>query len=128
MKGPSMTAKSHPILPGRGVAVLVVAAAGCTNLGIGVTPAGDIKRSPASFEGKEVTVKGTVREVTKLPLVDLKTYTIADASGEITVTTKGAPPAKGDKLIVRGVVGSTAIIGSHSFGVHLAERERSSAF
>ncbi len=123
-----MTSKSHRTLPGLALALVVVAAAGCANLGIGVTPAADIKRSPSSFEGKEVTVKGTVREVTKLPIVELKTYVLADSSGEITVTTKAAPPAQGDKLIVRGVVGSTAIIGGHSFGVHLAERERSSAF
>ena len=123
-----MTGKLHQALPGLALALVVVAAAGCANLGIGVTPAADIKRSPASFEGKEVTVKGTVREVTKLPLVDLKTYSLADSSGEITVTTKAAPPAQGEKLIVRGVVASTAIIGSHSFGVHLSERERSSAF
>ncbi len=123
-----MTGKSHRTLPGLALALVVVAAAGCANLGIGVTPAADIKRSPASFEGKEVTVKGTVREVTKLPLVDLKTYELADSSGEIKVTTRGAPPAKGDKLIVRGVVSSTAIVGGHSFGLHLSERERSSTF
>ena len=106
----------------------MLAAAGCGHLGIGVTPVADVKRNPASFEGKEVTVKGTVREVTKLPLVDLKTYVVADSSGEITVTTKGAPPAKGDRVVVRGEVASTAIIGGHSFGLHLAERERSGTF
>ena len=107
---------------------VALAAAGCAHVGIGVTPAADIKRSPASFEGKEVTVKGRVREVTRLPVVELKTYVIADDSGEITVTTKSAPPAKGERLIVRGVVGSTVIVGGHSFGVHLAERDRSSAY
>jgi hypothetical protein len=128
MKGTSMTGKSQRTLSGLAFAVMVVAAAGCANLGIGVTPTADIKRNPASFEGKEVTVKGTVREVTKLPIVELKTYVLADSSGEITVTTKAAPPAQGEKLIVRGVVGSTAIIGGRSFGVHMAERERSAAF
>jgi hypothetical protein len=123
-----MTGKSHRTLPGLVLALVVVAAAGCASLGVGVTAAGDIRRSPGSFEGKEVTVKGIVREVTKLPLVDVKTYELADSSGEIKVTTRGAPPAKGEKLIVRGVVSSTAIVGGHSFGVHLSERERSSAF
>jgi len=46
----------------------------------------DIKRSPASFEGKEVSIKGTVRDVTKLPVVELKSYVIADSTGEITVS------------------------------------------
>jgi len=122
-----MNDKLHRILPAA-VLGLALAAAGCGHLGIGVTSMADIKRNPASFQGKEVTVKGTVREVTKLPIVDLKTYVVADSSGEITVTTKGTPPAKGDKVVVRGEVASAAIVGGHSFGLHLAERDRSSTF
>jgi hypothetical protein len=123
-----MTAESHRILPGLALAVVVFVVAGCATLGVGVTPAADIKRSPASYEGKEVTLKGTVRDVTKLPLVEHKSYVLADSTGEITVTTKGAPPARGDRLIVRGVISSRAIIGGHSFGLHLSERDRSSTY
>ena len=110
------------------LAALVVLMAGCAHVGIGTTDIADIKRNPASFEGKEVSVKGTVRDVTKLPIVELKSYVVADSTGEITVTTKSAPPAKGDKLVVRGEVSSAAIVGGHSFGLHLAERDRSSTF
>lgn len=123
-----MTSPSHRILPRLTLATALVIAAGCAHVGIGVTPVADIKRSPASFEGKDITVKGTVRDVTKLPIVELKSYVLDDSTGEITVTTKGQPPAKGERLIVRGVVSSAAIVGGHSFGVHLGERERSSAF
>jgi hypothetical protein len=122
-----MNGKLHRILPGLAL-VMTLAAAGCGHLGINVTPAADIKRNPASYEGKEITVKGTVREVTKLPIVELKRYVLADSTGEITVTTKSAPPAKGERLVVRGVVSSAAIIGGHSFGLHLSERERSGTF
>lgn len=122
-----MTRKLHRILPGLALAMTLVAA-GCGHLGINVTPTADIKRSPASYEGKEVTLRGTVREVTKLPIVELKSYVLADSTGEITVTTKSAPPAKGERLVVRGVVSSAAIIGGHSFGLHLGERERSGTF
>jgi len=122
-----MNGKPHRILTVF-VLAMALAAAGCGHLGIGVTPAADIKRNPASFQGKEVTIKGTVREVTKLPIVELKTYVVADSSGEITVTTKGTVPAKGDRVVVRGEVASAAIVGGHSFGLHLAERERSSTF
>jgi len=121
-----MDIRLRRLLPG--VAAVIVLAAGCAHVGIGTTPVADIKRSPASFEGKEVVVKGTVREVTKLPIVELKSYVIADSTGEMTVTTKSPPPARGDKLIVRGEVASTAIVGGHSFGLHLAERERSGTF
>lgn len=102
--------------------------AGCASIGVGVTSAGDIRRSPALFEGREVTVRGTVNEVTRLPLVELKSYTVLDPSGEIRVTTRGAAPAKGERVIVRGVVTSTAIVGGHSLGLHLSERERSAAY
>src|SRR5438045_3170615 len=107
-------------------AALLLAA--CAHVGIGTTSVADIKRSPASFEGKEVSIKGTVRDVTKVPIVELKSYVIADSTGEITVTTKRDPPAKGEKLVVRGEVSSAAIVSGHSFGVHVAERDRSGTF
>ena len=69
-----------------------LAAAGCASVGIGVTNAGDIRRNAASFEGREVTVRGTVNEVTKLPITEVKSYTVLDSTGEIRVTTRGAAP------------------------------------
>jgi hypothetical protein len=102
--------------------------AACGHLGIGTTNVADIKANPRAFEGKEVVIKGTVRDVTKLPMVDLKSYVVADATGDITVTTKSNPPATGEKLVVRGEVSSAAIVGGHSFGVHVAERDRSNSF
>jgi hypothetical protein len=123
-----MTTPSNRILPTLALAIALVVISGCANVGIGVTNAGDIKRAPAAFEGKEVTVKGTVSDVLKLPIVEVKSYSLADSTGEIRVTTRGAAPAKGEKLIVRGVVSSAAIVGGHSVGLHVSERERSSAF
>jgi hypothetical protein len=123
-----MTSKSNPTLRALGIAVALAALAGCASLGIGVTPAGDIRRSPAAYEGREVTVRGTVTDVTKLPVLELKSYSLADGTGEIKVTTRGAAPAKGERLVVRGVVSSTAIVGGHSFGLHLSERERSPSY
>jgi hypothetical protein len=119
-----MTTMLRSILP----ALAIALAAGCAQIGIGVTNVADIKRSPASYEGKEVVIKGTVRDVTKLPMVELKTYVLADSTGEMTVTTKGTPPANGEKLIVRGEVANAAIVGGHTFGLHLGERERNSSF
>jgi len=121
-----MNATSRHLLPA--LALAIVLAAGCAHVGIGTTSIADIKRSPAAFEGKEVVMKGTVREVTKVPLVDLKSYVLADSTGEITVTTKSPPPARGEKLIVRGDVSSAAIVGGHSFGLHVGERDRSGTF
>ena len=122
-----MNTLSKPIVA-RLVIVLGLVVAGCASVGIGVTAVSEIRRSPASFEGKEVTVRGTVSEVTKLPLVEVKSYTVLDSTGEIRITTRGVAPAKGERVAVRGVVSSTAIVGSHTLGLHLSERERSAAY
>ena len=122
-----MNPLSKPVVA-RIVLALGLAAAGCASVGIGVTSVAEIRRSPASFEGKEVTVRGTVNEVTKLPIVEVKSYTVLDSTGEIRVTTRGVAPAKGERVVVRGVVSSTAIVGGHSMGMHLSERERSAAY
>ena len=66
-----MSCLSKPFVA-RVVLGLGIAVAGCASIGIGVTSAGDIRRNPASFEGREVTVRGTVNEVTRLPLVEAK--------------------------------------------------------
>ena len=105
-----------------------LAAAGCASIGIGVTNAGDIRRNAPSFEGKEVTVRGTVNDVAKLPMVEVKSYTVLDSTGEVRVTTRAAAPAKGERVVVRGVVTSAAIVGSHSLGTHIRETERSAAY
>ncbi len=114
------------------VATIIVgaglAAAACASVGIGVTSVGDIRRNTASFEGKEVTVRGTVNDVTKLPITEVKSYTVLDPTGEIRVTTRGAVPAKGERVAVRGVVTSAAIVGGHSMGTHIRESERSAAY
>ena len=110
------------------LAVALGLVAGCGHLGIGTTNVAEIKANPKAFEGKEVVIKGTVRDVTKVPMVDLKSYVVADSTGDITVTTKSNPPAAGEKLVVRGEVSSAAIVGGHAFGVHVAERDRSSSF
>lgn len=106
----------------------MVLAAACDHFGIGVTPIADIVRDPAKFQGQEVRLKGTVRDTRTIPVFETKSYVFADATGEITVTTRGELPAKGDKLVVRGRVESLAIIGGKSFGTGFHEFDRSKTF
>jgi hypothetical protein len=101
---------------------------GCDHLGIGVTPIAEIVRDPAKFEGREVSLKGTVRDTRKIPVIDSRSFVLADSTGEITVTAKGDLPAKGEKLLVRGKVQSLAIVGGQSFGTGVAEFERAKTF
>lgn len=112
------------------VAALVasVLVMGCEHLGIGVTAIGDIVKNPTGFEGKEVRLKGTVRDITKIPVIERRSYLLADSTGEITVVAKGELPGKGDKVVVRGRVSSSAVIGGQALGLGVDELERSGSF
>mgnify|MGYP001445114977 CR=1 FL=1 len=65
------------------ITAAVLLLAGCDALPYGVTPIKDITAAPANFEGKEVKLKGKVASVTKVPLLDLKAYTLRDDTGTI---------------------------------------------
>ncbi len=104
------------------IAVLLLA--GCDALGLGVTPIREVTTAPANSEDKEVKLKGRVLSVTKLPQLDLKSYTLRDDSGEITVTTKGELPSDNDSVGVSGTVRSAAIIGGQFLVLRLEEKRR----
>ncbi|HUW50121.1 MAG TPA: hypothetical protein VMV75_03820 [Sulfuricella sp.] len=97
---------------------------GCDYLPFGLTPVKDIVASPAQFEGKEIRVKGKVKDVTKVPLVDIRFYVLDDGSGEVTVLTRNDLPAVNDTVTVKGVVESAAILGGQSIGLRIRETKR----
>lgn len=96
------------------IAALLLAA--CDYLPFGYTPIGDIVATPARFEGAEVRIKGLVKDVTKIPLLEIKLFVLSDDGAEIAVITEQNPPAVGDKVAVRGIVQSAAIVGGQSIG------------
>lgn len=101
-----------------------LALAGCDYLPFGYTPIKDIVAAPANFEGKEVKVKGKVRDVIKLPILDFKAYTLYEEGGEIAVTTHGALPAANAEIALKGTVKSAVIIGGQSLGLRVEETQR----
>ncbi len=105
-----------------------LAMGGCDYLPFGTTPIKDIVAAPANFEGKEVKLRGTVTSVTKVPLLDIRQYTLDDGSGEIAVVASGDLPAEKTKVMVKGKVESTAIIAGQSLGLRLRESERRDSF
>lgn len=112
---------------GRALAALVLGVgllAGCDSLPFGYTPIKDIVAAPANFEGKEVRVRGTVKDVTRIPLVNLQSFVLQEEGAEISVVTEGELPAKGERVATRGTVTSAAIIGGQSLGLKIRERER----
>lgn len=101
--------------------MMVGALAGCDYLPVGTTPVKDIVAAPASFEGKEVKLRGTVKEVTKVPILDIRQYVLSDGSGEIVVVTSGDLPAEKSTVLVKGKVESAFIVGGQSLGLHVRE-------
>lgn len=109
------------------LAVAILAAvvlAGCDYLPFGYTPIRDIVAAPANFEGKEVKLKGKVKDITRVPIVDLKSFALADDTAEIAVTTQGSLPAVNDTVTLKGTVTSVAIIGGQALGLHVNEIKR----
>ena len=104
--------------------LMMTALSGCDYLPFGYVPIKDITTAPANFEGKEVKLKGKVSNITKLPILDLKSFTLQDGTGEISVATEGNLPAVGDKVALAGTVKSAAIIGGRSLGLQVQEIRR----
>ena len=81
----------------------------------------DILERPGDFEGKTVSVAGTVAQSTNL--VFLRFYEIDDGTGRIAVVTKKAVPAEGTQVIATGMVRQAFAVGKDRLTV-LVESER----
>lgn len=72
--------------------------------------AGDIRRDPQAFSGREVTVVGTVSGSASLGGALMSAFggggffLLDDGTGQIGVTVTGPAPAKGERVRVRGKV------------------------
>ena len=106
------------------IAFAFILIAACEYLPGRYTPIKEIIAAPTKFEGKEVRLHGAAKNVTKIPFIDLKLYTLQDGTGEIPVVTQGDVPAEGEKLTVKGVVESAAIVNGESVGLRVKENER----
>lgn len=96
----------------RALAILFVAAgllasASCYRLM--ATNIGSIVKDPGRYDGRTVTVWGTVRERIDLPR--LKCYILDDGTGTIAVSTTGPLPRVGQKMHTRGRVKQAFAIG-----------------
>lgn len=70
----------------------------------------EINKNPMKYEGKEVTIKGSVVSSTNLMLV--KAYVVSDGKSEIYVQTDNAVPLENTKIKVKGFVKQLFKIGS----------------
>ena len=92
--------------------VLLALALGFLSCGMFKTKIGDIREDPRKYDGKLVTVAGTVKEATNLGF--LKFYVLDDGTGEIHIVTEKPLPKKGVEVRARGTVNEELSIGSSS--------------
>jgi hypothetical protein len=96
----------------------VVLLVGCA----GVTPIGELLQNSSKYNGKEVRIKGEVKE--SAGLLGRGAYQVKDNSGTLTVISEtGAPPPTGSTIGVKGVFQALLTFGSKSLAV-LRERSR----
>jgi len=93
--------------------------AGCAS----VTPIGELLQNSSKYNGKEVRIRGEVKE--SAGLLGKGAYQIKDDTGTLTVISEtSAPPPSGSTIGVKGVFQALLTFGSRSLAV-LQERSRS---
>jgi len=98
-----------------------VLSSGCTM----TTNIGDITANPSQYEGKEVTIKGTVSDSFWIALLTKGAYKLTDDTGSIWVVCSHTPPERNDEVKVKGMVEKAITIGQHSLGTVIIEKSRS---
>jgi len=68
-----------------------------------------IAAEPGKYQGKNVTVVGTVQE--RIDLLSVKCYVVSDGKASIGVVTHGRLPLVGDKVRAKGRVEQSFAIG-----------------
>jgi len=100
--------------------LLVFTAIGCSR----ATRIGDILANPSQYEGKDLTISGTVGDTAWFALVEKGAYQLGDGSGTIWVITSQPPPQKGQSISTKGKVQAAFSIAGQSYGTVLEETQR----
>ena len=103
-----------------GLILLMSTSTGC----IFNTKIGDILAEPSQYEGKTVTIRGTVGDTAWFAVVDKGAYQVGDSSGTIWVITNQPPPEEGKSISPAGKVTSAFSIAGQSYGTVLEETQR----
>jgi hypothetical protein len=103
-----------------GLALSLLASVSCA----GATKISEIKSDSAKWEGKTVTVKGTVAESIWLELAGKGTYQIGDGSDTIWIISTQPPPANGLSVTTEGTVQSAFTILGTVYGTVIQETKR----
>ena len=108
-----------PRIVGRtALAGALILLAGCAS----VTPIGELLQNSSKYNGKEVRIKGEVKE--SAGLLGKGASQVTDGTGTLTVISEtSAPPPSGSTIGVKGVFQALLTLGSKSLAV-LKEHSR----
>ena len=73
-------------------------------------------------------IRGSVTDANKIPLINIKSYSVKDDTGEVTVITSDSLPPVGQKIAIRAVAQNMLVVGGQGFGLTLKETARLPAF
>ncbi len=90
----------------------------------GTTRIGDVLSKTSQYEGKQITIRGTVGETVWGVVVDKGAYQLGDGTGTIWVITSQPPPQQGLSIVTTGTVQSAFSLAGRSFGTVLIESKR----
>jgi hypothetical protein len=88
----------------------------------GITFIGKIVKDPKAYEGKIITIKGTVTE--RVQFMVMKYFKLKDRTGEIMVITEEQLPSVGDKIAVKGMVHDAFSLGGEQILVFIEKDGR----
>ena len=106
------------------IALTALIAAGCPER----RTIADIQQNPGKYNGRDVTVVGTVKTVYGGGIPGTPygggIYEISDGTGSIWVVAQGSVPNKGAEIAVSGMYGNVASWNGKNYGngIHVSER------
>jgi hypothetical protein len=103
------------------LALILLTAAGCNS---SITKIGDVQANSDNYDGKTITVKGTVGDTVWLATLAKGTYQIGDGSGTIWVFSNEPPPQKGLNVTTEGTVKAAFSLANHAYGTIINETKR----
>ena len=93
-------------------------------VGCGTTKIGDILNNFSDYEGKEITITGTVGETVWFALLERGAFQVGHGSGNIWVITNQPPPQEGQKVSLTGTAQAAFELSGRSFGKVIMETSR----
>lgn len=103
------------------IVVVLAIAFGALYLTTDITPVSALREDPTEYRDREVMLLGEVAN--RFAYGEDVVFELEDATGSIAVHVTGEAPAKGDKVVAKGVVRSAIAIGDHEFGILLEANE-----